>query len=313
MNALSDIAVFVRVVESGSFTRAAESLEISKAAVSKYVNRLEQRLGARLLHRTTRRLATTEAGQALFSRSAAALAELSEAEQDVAQFTAKPSGVLRVTAPTYFGTTTLAPQLKHFRARYPEVTLDLDLSDRIVDLVKERFDVAVRISALKDSSLVAMRLAPVPLVLIGAPAYFQRRPPPAVPADLSAHDCLGYSIVPTPNEWRFRSPRGQRIAVTIKSPIHCNNDFALKQFVLDGLGLAVFPRFFVEQELASGRLVQVLADYPAPELAMHAVYETRRHLLPKLRAFLNFLGERFGPQPGPRGGQRFPVDVKQQG
>jgi DNA-binding transcriptional LysR family regulator len=303
MNALSDIAVFVRVVESGSFTRAAESLEISKAAVSKYVNRLEQRLGARLLHRTTRRLATTEAGQALFSRSAAALAELSEAEQDVAQFTAKPSGVLRVTAPTYFGTTTLAPQLKHFRARYPEVTLDLDLSDRIVDLVKERFDVAVRISALKDSNLIAMRLAPVPLVLIGAPAYFRRRQPPAVPADLSAHDCLGYSVVPTPNEWRFHSPRGQRIAVTIKSPIRCNNDFALKQFALDGLGLAVFPRFFVEQELASGRLVQVLADYPAPELAMHAVYETRRHLLPKLRAFLGFLGERFGPRSVPRGAQ----------
>lgn len=295
MNALSDIAVFVRVVESGSFTRAADSLEISKAAVSKYVNRLERRLGVRLLHRTTRRLATTEAGQALFSRSAAALAELSEAEQHVAQFTAKPSGVLRVTAPTYFGTTTLAPQLKHFRARYPEVTLDLDLSDRIVDLVKERFDVAVRISALKDSNLVAMRLAPVPLVLIGAPAYFRRRQPPAVPADLSAHDCLGYSVVPTPNEWRFRSPKGQRIAVTIKSPIRCNNDFALKQFALDGLGLAVFPRFFVEQELASGRVVQVLADYPAPELAMHAVYETRRHLLPKVRAFLDFLGERFGP------------------
>jgi DNA-binding transcriptional LysR family regulator len=295
LNPLSDIAVFVRVVESSSFTRAAESLEISKGAVSKYVNRLEQRLGARLLHRTTRRLATTEAGQALFSRSASALAELSEAEQEVAQFTEKPSGVLRVTAPTYFGTTKLAPELKHFRARYPEVSLDLDLSDRIVDLVKERFDIAVRISRLRDSNLVAMRLAPMPLVLIGAPAYFRRRRPPAVPADLSTHDCLGYSIVPTPNEWRFRSPRGQRIAVTVRSPIRCNSDFALKQFALDGLGLAVFPRFFVEQELASGRLVQVLADYPAPELSMHAVYETRRHLLPKLRAFLNFLGERFGP------------------
>lgn len=296
MNTLSDIAVFVRVVESGSFTRAADSLEISKAAVSKYVTRLEKRLGARLLHRTTRRLSPTEAGQALFSRSAAALAELSGAEQDVAQFTEKPSGTLRVTAPTYFGTTTLAPELRHFRARCPEVMLDLDLSDRLVDLVKERFDVAVRISALRDSNLVAMRLAPVPLVVIGAPSYFRRRRPPAVPADLAAHDCLGYSVLRAPNEWRFRSPRGQRIAVTIHSPIRCNNDFALKQFALDGIGLALFPRFFVEQELASGRLVQVLADYPAPELSMHAVYETRRHLLPKVRAFLDFLGERFGPQ-----------------
>lgn len=298
MNPLSDIAVFVRVVESGSFTRAAESLEISKAAVSKYVTRLEQRLGARLLHRTTRRLSPTEAGQALFARSATALAELAEAEHEVAQFTAKPSGMLRVSAPTYFGTTTLAPELRHFRARYPEVTLDFDLSDRLVDLVKERFDVAVRISTLKDSNLVAMRLAPMPLVTVGAPSYFRRRKPPETPADLAAHDCLGYSIVRTPEEWRFRSPGGQRIAVRIRSPIRCNNDFALKQFVLDGLGLAVFPRFFVEQELASGRVLQVLADYPAPELAMHAVYETRRHLLPKVRAFLDFLGERFGPGRG---------------
>lgn len=295
MTPLSDIAVFVRVVEAGSFTRAAESLGISKGAVSKYVNRLERRLGARLLHRTTRRLATTEAGQALYGRSAPALAELGEAENDVAQLTAKPSGLLRVTAPTYFGVTRLAPQLRHFRARYPDVTLDLDLSDRIVDVVKERFDVAVRISKLRDSNLVATRLAPVPLALIGSPAYFRRHRPPATPADLASHDCLGYSIVSSPNEWRFRSPGGRRIAVTVRSPIRCNNDFALKQFALDGLGLALFPRFFVEPELASGRLVQVLEEYGPSPLAIHAVYETRRHLLPKLRAFLAFLSERFGP------------------
>jgi DNA-binding transcriptional LysR family regulator len=295
MREQSDIAVFVRVVDLGSFTKAADALEISKAAVSKYVNRLENRLGARLLHRTTRRLALTEAGQALYGRSAAALVELGEAENDVAQLTGKPRGMLRVTGPTYFGSTTLAPRLKEFRAQFPEVTLDLDLSDRLVDIVKERFDLAIRISAMHDSSLVATRLAPCPTALVGSPAYFRRHGMPASPADLALHDGLGYSILRTPNEWRFSAPKGRWTTVTVRSSIRCNNDFALKQFALDGLGLAYFPRFFVEAELAGGRLVQALPDYPGPELSINAVYETRRHLLPKVQAFLGFLKERFGP------------------
>ena len=296
MNSASDIAVFVRVVELGSFTKAADTLEISKAAVSKYVNRLEQRLGARLMHRTTRRLTLTEAGQALYGRSAAALAELGEAENDVAQLTGKPRGTLRVTAPTYFGSTTLAPHLKEYRARYPDVALDLDLSDRLVDLVKERFDVAIRISAMHDSSLVATRLAPCPTALVASPSYLRRHGTPKTPADLSSHEGLGYSIVRTPNEWRFRAPKGRWVTITVRSTIRCNNDFALKQFALDGLGIVFFPRFFVENELASGKLVQVLEDYPGPDLSINAVYETRRHLLPKVRSFLNFLTERFGPK-----------------
>ncbi len=296
MNSASDIAVFVRVVDLGSFTKAADALEISKAAVSKYVNRLEQRLDARLLHRTTRRLTLTEAGQALYGRSSAALAELGEAENDVAQLTGKPRGMLRVSAPTYFGSATLAPHLKEFRTRFPEVTLDLDLSDRLVDLVKERFDVAIRISAMHDSSLVATRLAPCPTALVGSPAYFRRHGTPKSPADLVSHEGLGYSILRTPNEWRFRAAKNRWLTVTMRTTIRCNNDFALKQFALDGLGLAFFPRFFVENELASGKLVQALVDYPGPDLSINAVYETRRHLLPKVRSFLNFLTERFGPK-----------------
>jgi DNA-binding transcriptional LysR family regulator len=298
MNPLSDVAVFVRVVELGSFTKAADALSMSKAAVSKYVNRLEQRLDARLLHRTTRRLALTEAGQALFSRSAAALAELGEAENDVAQLTGRPRGMLRVSAPTYFGVTQLAPRIREFRSLYPEVTLDLDLSDRLVDLVKERFDVAVRISPMRDSTLVATRLAPVPTALVGSPAYFRRHGTPSKPAELATHDGLGYSILRAPNEWRFRAAKGDWVSVTMRSTIRCNNDFALKQFALDGLGLAYFPRFFVEKELAAGKLVQALVDHPGPELSINAVYETRRHLLPKVNAFLEFLKERFGPGSG---------------
>jgi DNA-binding transcriptional LysR family regulator len=296
MREQSDVAVFVRVVELGSFTKSADSLEISKAAVSKYVNRLEQRLAARLLHRTTRRLALTEAGQALYGRSAAALAELAEAEHDVAQLTGKPRGMLRVTAPTYFGVTVLAPHIQAFLAQVPEVTLDLDLSDRLVDIVKERFDLAIRISSMQDSSLVATRLAPCPTVLVGSPAYFRRHGTPKTPEDLLSHQGLGYSIVKTPNEWKFRAGKGRWVTVTMPSTIRCNNDFALKQFTLDGLGLALFPRFFVEKEIASGKLVPAIPDYPPPELSINAVYETRRHLLPKLQAFLGFLKDRFGAQ-----------------
>jgi DNA-binding transcriptional LysR family regulator len=207
-----------------------------------------------------------------------------------------------VSAPTYFGVTQLAPRLREFRARYTEVTLDLDLSDRLVDLVKERFDVAVRISSLRDSTLVATRLAPVPTALVASPAYLRRHGTPAKPADLAAHQGLGYSILRTPNEWRFRVPKGDWVTVTMPGTIRCNNDFALKQFALDGLGLAFFPRFFVEAELAGGKLVQVLKDFPGPELSINAVYETRRNLLPKLRAFLEFLKERFGP--GSEAGRR---------
>jgi DNA-binding transcriptional LysR family regulator len=296
MREQSDVAVFVRVAALGSFTKAADELGISKAAASKYVTRLEQRLSARLLHRTTRRLGLTEAGEALYARSRSALAELAEAENDVAQLTGKPRGLLRVTAPSYFGVTMLAPRLGEFHERCPDVGLDLDLSERIVDIVKERFDVAIRISSMPDSNLVATRLMPCPTALVASPAYLKRRGTPTTPADLAAHEGIGYSIVKSPNVLSFRGPRGRAIAVTVQSSIRCNNDFFIKQLALDGLGLAFFPRFFVEGEIASGRLVQVLADYPGPELSLNALYETRRHLLPKVAAFLSFLKERFGPK-----------------
>jgi DNA-binding transcriptional LysR family regulator len=150
---------------------------------------------------------------------------------------------------------------------------------------------------MQDSSLVATRLAPCPTVLVGSPAYFRRHGTPKKPEDLASHQGLGYSIVKTPNEWKFSAGRDRWVTVTMPSTIRCNNDFALKQFAQDGLGLALFPRFFVERELASGKLVPAIPDYPPPELSINAVYETRRHLLPKLQAFLGFLKERFGTRP----------------
>ena len=294
MDRLTDIAVFARVAELGSFTRAAGQLDLSKAVVSKYVSRLEQRLGARLLQRTTRRLTLTEPGEALYRRSRGALAELSEAENEVAQLTGAPRGMLRISAPTYFGSVTLAPVLKDFRARYPDVALDLDLDDRIVDLVKERFDLAIRIASMTDSSLVARRLAPCPLFVVAAPAYLERRGTPRVPADLTRHDGLIYTLGRAPNELRFRAPSGRWIAVTIAGAVRCNSDFALKQAALDGLGIGMFPSFFVEREVADGRLRRLLDGYGTPELSINVVYASRRHLLPKARVFVDFLVEHFG-------------------
>lgn len=293
MENLADIAVFVQVVDTGSFTAAAEQLNVSKAVVSKYVTRLEQRLGARLLQRTTRRLTLTEAGEALYAKSSGALAELADAEQDVARLTGAPRGRLRVTAPTYFGSSILAPLLKDFVARFPEITLELDLDDRITDLVKDRFDVAVRITAAVDPGLVARRLADSALVVVAAPSYVKRRSLPKTPADLKSHVCLGYSLARMPNEWRFRPPKGRRwIAARIECALYCNSDFVLKQAALDGVGLALFPRFFVARELADGRLAQALPAYGTPELSINLVYVSRRNLLPKVRAFVDFLVER---------------------
>ena len=291
MENLSDIAVFVDVVQTGSFTAAAERLEISKAVVSKYVTRLEQRLGARLFHRTTRRLTLTEAGEALYGRSASALAELENAERDVAQLAGAPRGRLRVSAPTYFGTVTIAPLLKPFLLRYPEITLDLDLDDRIVDLVRDRYDVAIRISSSVDSALVARRLATSTLVTVASPAYVRRRGRPRTPAELRQHACLGYSHARMPNEWRFRARKGPWVAVTVESALYCNNDFVLKQAALDGLGVGVFPRFFIARELAERSLVEALPDYDMPALSVSAVYASRRHVPPKVRAFIDFTAE----------------------
>lgn len=293
MENLKDIAVFVRVAELGSFTAAADQLALSKAVVSKYISRLEQRLGARLLHRTTRRITLTEAGDALYGRSVAALADLGEAEREVAQLTGAPRGHLRVSMPVYFGEVHIAPLISRFRAAYPEITLDLDMDNRMVDLVRERFDVALRITHLGDSSLVARKLAPCPQVVCAAPSYLERHGTPQVPADLRGHNCLSYSLDRTPNDWHFRAPRGRWTAVTVRGTIRCNNDIALKQAVIDGLGLRQIPRFIVEQELADGRLVEILSTYESPPLGIYAVFATRKNLPPKVRVFIDFLADAF--------------------
>ncbi len=294
MQPLSDIAVFVQVVERGSFTAAADRLGISKAAASKYVARLEKRLGARLLHRTTRRLTLTEAGNALFDGARGALEQLTQAENAVTELAGEPRGRLRVTAPVYFGAAFLVPGFGDFLRRYPAIELDLDLDNRIVDLVAGGYDLAIRITSLSSSSLVARRLASAPLVTVAAPAYLARHGTPRTPADLRDHACLTYSLDRTPNDWHFTDDAGGAISVPVAGGLRCNSDDALKQAALDGLGIVRFPALFVGAELAEGRLERLLTGYEPPPGTLCAVFPTRRNLAPKVRVFVDFLAERLG-------------------
>jgi DNA-binding transcriptional LysR family regulator len=297
MDRLAAIEAFVRVAECGSFSKAAERLHSSKSVVSRQVGALEADLGARLLHRTTRALTLTEAGRSYFEQASRILADLAEANASVGQLQAAPRGRLRVSAPMSFGFLHLAPAVPDFLDRYPDVEIELAMNDRYVDLVDEGFDMAVRIGKLEDSSLVARKLAPARRTVCAAPAYLQARGIPASPDDLRAHECLCYSNVGLSQEWRFVRPDGRPWPVEVRGRLHANNGDALRAAALRGFGLAVLPSFLVGHDFQSGALVSVLDAFMAQDSAVHAVYPHARHLSPKVRAFVDFLAERFGPDP----------------
>ena len=293
MDNLTDIAVFVRVVERGSFTLAADDLALSRAVVSKYVSRLEERLGARLMHRTTRRLSLTEAGAALFEASRGAIERIEEAEAAVAQFQSAPKGRLRISAPMSFGILHLGSAVAEFSRAFPEVTIDLKLDDRFVNLIEENVDVAVRIGALTDSSLVARRIAKAQAVACAAPAYLEARGEPETPEDLAGHDCLLYSYLSTANVWRFQGPDGRDIPVAVSGPLRVNNGILLADAAAAGRGIVMGPSFYVAPRIRAGELRRILKAYRLPELGIHAVYPQRDFVPPKVRAFVDFLIERF--------------------
>lgn len=298
MENFDDIAVFVRVVEAGGFTAAADKLGLSQSAVSKCVNRLEARLGTRLLNRSTRRLSLTEAGTALHAHGVRALNELAQAELEVAQLQAEPRGVLRVNAPMSFGVLHIAPAIDTFLRCYPALTLDLQLDDRLVDVVEEGFDCAVRIKSLTDSTLVAKKLAPCRQAVCATPAYLAQHGSPRTPDELRAHRCLVYTYRAKPLEWEFTAPNGENIRIAISGALHSNSGLANREVALRDGGLLIVPTFYIGDDLRSGRLQAVLEDYtPLPEANIYAVYPERRNLSPKVRAFIDFLAARFGPEP----------------
>ncbi len=297
MDQLAALRAFVAVAEAQSFSNAARALRIAKSAVSRQVSDLEADLGARLLHRTTRSLSLTEAGRAYFERATRILADLDDANMAVGELQAAPRGRLRISAPMSFGFLHLMPALSDFMARYPEVVVDLAMNDRFVDLVNEGFDVAIRIGTLPDSSLIARQLAPARRVICASPAYLSAHGAPRAPNDLTAHVCLFNSNLRSAREWRFVSPDGAPLPVTVNGPLSVDNGDALRVAALRGLGLANLPTFIVGADLQSGALATVLDSFVAQDLSINAVYPHSRHLSPTVRALIDFLVDRFGPEP----------------
>lgn len=294
MDELTDLLTFVRVVEARSFTAAAERLGITKSVASKYVTRLEARLGARLLNRTTRRLSLTEAGAALYERSRVALEEIVAAERCVSHVQTAPRGRLKVNAPTSFGILHLGPTLPEFLTRFPEITLDVSYNDRYVDVIDEGYDATLRIiPSMPDSTLVARPLTPIHFVVCAAPAYLERAGVPRTPEHLRRHNCLIYAPN-NGNQWHFAGPDGD-YSVTVSGSYQSNNGMAIGDMLLAGIGLARSPTFMVGDALKRGTLVTMLDEYRTESSTLYAVYPQNRYLSPKVRAFVDFLAERFAP------------------
>lgn len=295
MEHLSDIAVFIRVVDTGSFTATAEALGLTQSTVSKSVSRLEEHFGTRLLNRSTRKFSLTEAGSTLYERGKRALVEIEEVEVEVARLQMEPRGMLRVSAPTSFGALHLAPILPAFLERYPALTIDLQLDDRQIDLVEEGFDCAIRIKELGDSTLVAKKLAPCRQVICAAPEYFRRHGRPRTPEELKRHPVLVYTYRASLGDWILRGPNGETTKIETSARLSSNSGIALTQAALSGFGIVVPPKFYIIRELEQGRLEVILDDHTVlPALNIYVIYPERRYLSPKIRAFVDFLDERIG-------------------
>ena len=299
MDRFEEMRVFAAVVDVGSFVGASDALEMSKAAVSRHVAELESRLGVRLLHRTTRKLSLTPEGEVFHARCRDLLSGVDEAEAEITSKSGEASGLLRINVPFSFGLLHLAPLWVEFMAQHPKVTLDVTLADRVVDLVEEGFDMAVRIARLPNSSLVSRQLTSTRLVLCASPAYLQARGTPTHPAELADHDVLAYSLFSMGEQWAFTGPAGGPDVVSVKvTPrLRTNSGDTCRAAALADQGVIYQPAFLVGPDLRAGRLVELLSDWHGPTLDIHAVYPSRTHLSGKVRAMVDFLAQAF-VQPG---------------
>ena len=292
MDRFLEMQTFNAVVDAGSFVKAADALDMSKAAVSRYVVDMETRLGVRLLHRTTRRLSLTDEGQVFYSRSKELLAELAEAEEELTSRSHAASGLLRINAPFTFGVLHLAPLGGAFRSQHPKVKLDVTLADRLVDLVEEGYDVAIRIARLDNSTLVSKRLASTRMVLCASPQYLALQGTPKEPADLAQHAVISYSYWSTRDEWHFDGPQGP-VSVKTQPCISTNSGDTCRAAALAHQGVILQPSFLVGPDIKAGTLVELLPQFRSIELGIYAVYPTRKHVSAKVRALIDFLAAHF--------------------
>jgi DNA-binding transcriptional LysR family regulator len=289
--------MFVAVVEAGSISGAADRLEVAKSAVSRRLADLEARLGAQLLHRTTRRLSLTDSGRAFYERALRILADLEEAEQAVSQAHGAIRGRLKVALPLSFGLLHLASLINEFMTLHPEVEFHLDFNDRQIDLMQEGFDLAIRIAKLPDSSLIARKLAPIRHALCASPDYLARHGTPARASDLARHAGLVYSNLANPGLWAYLDPDGQAGSVQVPVRLRANNGDFLCRAAIAGQGVILHPTFYLYDAIRAGDLVPLLTDHAWPELNAYAVYPPTRHLSRRVRAFVDFLGEQLAGEP----------------
>lgn len=288
MDRFQEMSVFAAVVDAGSFVGAADALEMSKPAVSRHVAELEARLGVRLLHRTTRRLSLTEEGEVFYARCKELLGELEEAEAEITSRTGKAAGQLKVSAPVSFGLLHLAPLWAGFMARHPDVVLDVTLSDRMVDLVEEGFDLAVRVARLPSSSLVGRKLSSTRSVLCASPEYLKAHGTPQHPSELARHTVIAYSLLSTGDTWSFEGPQGA-VSVRVEPRMRTNSGDTCRAAALGHQGIIIQPTFLVGDDLRSGALVELMPQYRGIELGVYALYPTRKHVLPKVRLLVDYL------------------------
>lgn len=291
MGQLQDMRIFAETVDAESFTAAADRLGLSKQFVSKRIAALETRLGARLLVRSTRQLRVTDLGLAYYERTQRILQEVDAAEQMISNQTATPRGTLRLSAPMTFATMHMGALIPAFMQRHPEVSVELELNDRTVDLIGEGYDMAVRIGTLADSSLIARRISTVQLITCASPDYLRDHGVPSSPDQLAAHACLIYGHT-RQGEWTYRVGE-RRCKVSVSGPLRANNGEMLRDAAIAGLGLTILPDFILSAALANGRLVEVLEDFRPECLTVHAVYPQHRQSSLLVRSFSDFLVESF--------------------
>ncbi|MGD1906907.1 MAG: LysR family transcriptional regulator [Leptolyngbyaceae cyanobacterium] len=297
MDKLESMRAFVQVIEAGGFAAAARQMDLSRSAVNKLVINLEDDLQVQLLHRTTRKVTPTPTGLAFYERCLAILADIAEAELAVTRLHSEPKGGLRINAPMSFGTLHLAPALAEFLQRYPEVQIELSLSDRFIDPIEEGFDVTVRIAQpTTHTSLIVHELCPMPVLLCAAPDYLAQHGHPQQPQDLAKHICLPYGHGTKHQPWRLIGPDGE-VTVAVSGPLCANNGEPLREAAIQGLGITLLPLFMVGEDLQQGRLQRVLSDYQAPSLSLCILYPVNRHLSIKVQLLSEFLRDRFTTAP----------------